>query len=170
MVISVITLNSWIYFTEPEKEIVQNKEPTPNPEPTYSPTPEIQITAVEEKTPTPTPTSTPRPTPTPTPTPKPTPRVLPIKTPIVKVSPTITPTPIKCNVKQETAIIKNSYASFFRSKINQEKGDIFAQYLKGRQDRSAVELSTNINDLNISVANDCQTAKAIYPYIWVIYP
>ncbi len=68
MIISVITINSWIYLNPPEKEIVQNDKPFPKPEPTIEilPSPSGQKTV----SPTPTPKKTPTPTTTPTPTPK----------------------------------------------------------------------------------------------------
>jgi type IV secretory pathway VirB10-like protein len=66
MIISVITINSWIYFDPQEEEIVQNEEPIPTPEPTIEvlpkPSPSVQKTV--------SPTPTPKKTPTPTPTPK----------------------------------------------------------------------------------------------------
>lgn len=66
MVISVITLNSWIYMSEPEKEIVQKVAPSPSNTPESSPEP----TGTDSPTPSPTATRTRTPTPTPTPTPE----------------------------------------------------------------------------------------------------
>lgn len=70
MVISVITLNSWIYLNPPEEETARNKLPPPTPESNPQSTPQLESTL----TPSPTAESTTESTPSPTlsPTPEPT--------------------------------------------------------------------------------------------------
>ena len=53
MIISVITINGWLYFNPPEEEIVQNDFPSPTVSPTFEPTAKPIPTIIETVSPTP---------------------------------------------------------------------------------------------------------------------
>ncbi len=132
MVISVITLNSWIYFNNPEDEQKEITKEIPVVETT--PTPEPQLTIVESLTPTE--------TPTPSPTKTPTPSLTPTKTPTP--SPTPSPKP-DCSLekqKQFENTIENQYAKVWKD--NFEKGG--KNFLSSQRSNFLASCNTQITD------------------------
>ncbi|MFN0140434.1 MAG: hypothetical protein ACKVQW_10170 [Pyrinomonadaceae bacterium] len=150
MVVSVITLNSWIYLSEPESEVAENVTPSPASSPEASPEPSLSISPEPTVEPTPTSSPTPTPTRTRTQTPTPTPR------------PTITIAPPVCNTTNEAAAIRRNYGSYFFEQIKATQPSLSKQYMN--QERQAVMVSVALNEFNVSVSPDCRSATIGHPY------
>lgn len=169
MVVSVITLNSWIYLTEPEKEIVQNVVPSPTKSPESSPVPTPEISP--ESTPSPEPTSTPTRTRTPTPTP----------------TPTETPTPDTCTSEKKRMLEKRievEKAGTWKEQFVRDKNEFIAsnrpqimsmceKRIRNRQ--TCADMATKVDarldgaPLRKSVVTqNCKSVTATVTYRWLI--
>ncbi len=170
MVISVVAMNIYIYLPTKENEKAENQTPLPSPLPTdetkiiaETPSPEMsetpQITPSPTVTPDKTPTVSPTPTASKTPTPSPTATIVKEKT----------PTPVcSFDVRQrESVAIKNSYASVWQSRIEEERSAVINQY---KNQNAAVELTVLWEKVDFVFEPDCKTAKALVPYFWTIFP
>jgi heme/copper-type cytochrome/quinol oxidase subunit 2 len=154
MIMSVITLQSWIYLSKPETETVQKTTPSPTVESLPTSTPEIILVGLETPTPTPKPIVTPTPTPIPTP----------VTIPSVTVSPTvkITATPPVCRDKEKLAIqntIKKEYLGYFAQSIaNIKKEEAHAYFLRNYERLQAVRFGVNATNYDFSFReNNCKS-------------
>lgn len=165
MAITVVAMNIYVNIPTKKDEIVANISPTPTIMPTVAPTSRTNT----EQTPLPTisPTQTPSPTETLTET------VTPTKTPVITPKPT-TPFPpgdpcIHQQVIERPNLLKSN-ASFFRSIIERDKGEVIGEYQRMRRKPATAEAILQIDNTTVTFKNCNSAAEIIVPYFWRISP